>query len=367
MKKIIFLFFLIIICFSNSYSKVNLSIQREIEHSIKLGLTWLEAQQKEDGSWEHYPAITALVVVAMLRSNPNITSNFETVAKGLSFICSCAKLDGSIHIGDLPNYNTSICLMALKEANDPKYDELIDRAEKFLLDIQLDESEGYSPDSLYYGGIGYDRSDNRPDLSNMQWVIESLMEKEIIPIDIEKPQKQEIRNKEAKELFFERALIFLQRCQNLKAYNPEGYSENDGGFMYEAGKSKAGGVASYGSMTYIGLKSMIYAKLDRDDPRIQAAYDWIRNNFVIETTPKMGIQGLFYYYHTMARALRVYGEDIIVDNNNVKHNWREELSNQILKIQNEEGWWQNENGRWRENNKVLVTSYCVLCLEEIRG
>ena len=367
MKKISILLLLIIIFISTSFAKINLSLQREIEQSIKLGLTWLEAQQKEDGSWEHYPAITALVVVAMLRSNPNITSNFGTVAKGLSFISSCAKLDGAIHIGDLPNYNTSICLMALKEANDPKYDELIDKAEKFLLGIQLDESEGYSPDSLYYGGIGYDRSDNRPDLSNMQWVIESLMEKEIIPTDIENHQKQEVKNKEAKELFFERALVFLQRCQNLKAYNPEGYSKDDGGFMYEAGKSKAGGVESYGSMTYIGLKSMIYAKLNKDDQRVQAAFDWIRNNYVIETTPKMGNQGLFYYYHTMARALRVYGEDIIVDNNNVKHNWRRELANQILKIQSEEGWWQNENGRWRENNKVLVTSYCVLCLEEIRG
>jgi squalene-hopene/tetraprenyl-beta-curcumene cyclase len=276
-------------------------------------------------------------------------------------MASCADLDGSIHVGDLPNYNTSICLLAFKTADDPQYEQLILAAEEFLLGVQLDEGEGFSPDSLYYGGIGYDGSDNRPDLSNMNWVMESL--KHNREREIEKSVADP--NKETKKLFYEKALVFLSRCQNLEAYNPEGYAVNDGGFIYEAGKSKAGGTKSYGSMTYIGLKSMIYADLSKEDPRVQAAYNWIRENYRIEATPFMGNQGLFYYYQVMAKSLHAYGDDILVDKEGIRHNWRQELAGQLIKIQNEEGWWQNENGRWRENNKILVTIYCILSLEEI--
>ncbi|HEX37479.1 MAG TPA: hypothetical protein ENG70_01265, partial [Candidatus Cloacimonetes bacterium] len=151
----------------------------------------------------------------------------------------------------------------------------------------------------------------------------------------------------------------------LEEYNPESYSTNDGGFMYEPGISKAGGSTSYGNMTYAGLKSMIYAKLDKNDPRVQAAYDWISNHFIVETNPVLGNQGLFYYYLMMAKALTAYDVDIIVGDDGIEHDWRAELANQLIKIQNEEGWWQNENGRWWENNKVLVTTYCIISLEEI--
>lgn len=364
MRSVITILLFTIIFSSSCFGQLDLSTQNEIEYSIKTGLNWLVMQQEEDGSWQHYPAITALAVIAILRCNQGLTADFEPVAEGLHFISECKQLDGSISIGDLPNYNTSICLTALKEARDEQYADLIDKAEKYLLNIQLDEGEGLTPDSLYYGGIGYDGSDNRPDLSNMQWVIESLIERQME--DIEK-KEEKINNQEAKELFYEKALVFLERCQNYQEFNPEEYSENDGGFMYEAGKSKAGGVTSYGSMTYIGLKSMIYARLERDDPRVKAAYDWIKGNYSIESTPKMGNQGLFYYYQTMAKALRVYGEDIIIDKTGVSHNWRQELASQLISIQNEEGWWQNENGRWRENNQILVTAYSILALEDVLG
>ncbi|HRW97635.1 MAG TPA: hypothetical protein P5104_08910, partial [Bacteroidales bacterium] len=41
-------------------SKIDLSLAKEIDHSIKIGLKWLCDQQEEDGSWQHYPAISAL-------------------------------------------------------------------------------------------------------------------------------------------------------------------------------------------------------------------------------------------------------------------------------------------------------------------
>ena len=364
MKRLFLCLVITLTLVSFGHANVDLSLTHEMEHSIKIGLQWLVEQQEDNGSWQFYPAITALAVIAIVNSNPNISYQFEPVAKGLGFIASCAKPNGAIYGDDMPNYNTSICLMALKEANDSQYNEIIDRGEKYLLGLQIDEQEGYTVDSLYYGGVGYG-GDERPDLSNLHWALEAMLEREPVYTDELEINKKEIINIEEKKLFFDKAIIFLQRCQNLEEYNPESYSENDGGFMYEPGISKAGGSTSYGNMTYAGLKSMIYAKLDKEDPRVQAAYNWISNYFVVETNPLLGNQGLFYYYLMMAKALTAYDTDIIVGDDGIQHDWRAELSNQLIKIQNEEGWWQNENGRWWENNKVLVTTYCIISLEEI--
>lgn len=359
MKKL-FILALLLIVFTLS-AQLDLSTQKEVEHSVQNGLSWLVEQQLDDGSWNHYPAITALTVVSILQSNPSIDADFTPVAKGLKFLESCVKIDGAIHIGDLPNYNTAISLIAFRQADMEKYKSLILDAERYLLGVQLDEKKGFTPDSLFYGGIGYDGSDNRPDMSNLQWVLESLQHKENSnpELNIEDP------NKEKKKLFYDKALTFLARCQNLEEYNPESYALNDGGFIYEVGKSKVGNTESYGSMTYAGLKSMIYAQLSKEDPRVTAAYNWLTKNYTVTENPSMGQQGLYYYYQTMAKALRVFGFSTITLPDGTTHNWRNDLATQVIIIQNEEGWWQNSNGRWWENDKVLATCYSLLTLEEI--
>lgn len=348
-------------------TKIDLSTAKEVDHSIKIGLKWLYDQQEDDGSWQHYPAISALVLSAFLRAHPSITTDEPVIDNGFKFLKACVKPDGGIYLDDLPAYNTAICLTAFKDANNPEFKTIILNAEKFLMGIQMDESEDYNPDSLYYGGVGYD-SDNRPDLSNLQWAIESLAMDDLKPTDPEiKYTDEELERIQSKKLFYDKALVFLSKVQNLQSVNSESYAVNDGGFMYEPGSSKAGGTSSYGSMTYAGLKSLIYAKVDKTDERVQAAHNWISNHFTIETTPLMKNQGLFYYYQTMAKSLSAYGDEIITDQTGTERAWRYELANQLLKIQSPEGFWVNENGRWWENNPVLVTAYSILALEEIAG
>ncbi len=347
--------------------KVDLSLAKEIDHSIKIGLKWLYDQQEADGSWQHYPGITALILSSYLRAHPSVTVQEPVIANGFEFLKSCVKPDGSIYLDDMSHYNTAICLTAFKDANNPAFSTIISNAEKYLMGEQIDESSDKTVDSLYYGGVGYG-GDDRPDLSNLQWAIESLAVDDAKNTDPEKILSPEEKEKmESKKLFYDKALVFLAKCQNLNSVNPEKYSGNDGGFIYEPGASKAGATNSYGSMTYAGLKSLIYAKVDKNDERVKAAYDWIRNNYSVETAPKMGNQGLFYYYQTMAKSLNAYGADVIVDDSNISHDWRNELANQIIKIQSPEGFWVNENGRWWENNPVLVTAYSILALEEIAG
>jgi squalene-hopene/tetraprenyl-beta-curcumene cyclase len=158
---------------------------------------------------------------------------------------------------------------------------------------------------------------------------------------------------------------FLERCQNRSESNDQEWAANDGGFVYAPGQSMAGGTKSYGSMTYAGIKSFIYADLKRDDPRVQEALDWIRQHYTLDENPKMGAQGLYYYYNTFAKALRVVGEPSLTDAEGREHVWAEELAEVLLARQSEGGYWVNEeSGRWWEGNKMLVTAEAILALEE---
>ena len=194
---------------------------------------------------------------------------------------------------------------------------------------------------------------------------------------------------------YTKALEFLQRCQNRSESNDikiaEGrdgkvviLSGNDGGGNYAPGDSKAGfeladGTKvprSYGSMTYALLKSFVFAGLDKKDPRVQAAWKWCREHytldinpgFVTSEDPAAAYQGLFYYFHTMARALEIFGEDVIVDGAGKSHAWRNELCGRLVAMQDKtDGSWLNRNSpRWYEGNPVVASAYALLTLDAAR-
>jgi len=156
----------------------------------------------------------------------------------------------------------------------------------------------------------------------------------------------------------------------------------DGGFIYTpvfGGESKFGDIdrldegdsllRSYGSMTYAGFKSMLYAGVTKDDPRIKAAVKWIQNNWTLEYNPGSGgsADGQYYYLHTFAKAMHAWGEDSVTDSKGVKHDWRAELIDFLAKNQKADGSWINaKSERWLEGNPVLASAYAVLALQEAR-
>ena len=115
-------------------------------------------------------------------------------------------------------------------------------------------------------------------------------------------------------------------------------------------------------MTYAGLKSMIFAGLTKDDPRVKAATEWLAKHYSFEENPGMGQSGLFYFYHTASKALAVLGYKTFTDADCRKHDWRDELTTAIISRQKEDGSWANPNERWLEGEPVLVTSYALLAL-----
>lgn len=307
------------------------------------------------------PAVTALVVAGVLRNGRSPAEPF--VARALKYIETFIQPDGGIYKpGSVhQNYETSVAIMALAEANrDGRYKEVIKKADAFLKGLQWDEEEGKSKDDPSYGGAGYG-SHKRPDLSNTSFFIEALRS----------------AGNDADSQAIQRALIFVSRCQNLESeHNTTEFAAKnpDGGFYYtpaaggssQAGTTETGGLRSYASMTYAGLKSMIYAGVKKDDKRVKAAISWLQKNYDLDSNPGMGQEGLFYYYQTFAKCLDAYGEEKFVDAEGKEHDWRAELVAELAERQAEDGSFVNGASRWMEGDANLVTAYALLALSHCR-
>lgn len=315
--------------------------------------------QAEDGSFSSQagPGVTALVATALMRHGR--TPSDPLVAKSLAYLEQFVRPDGGVFpTGSLyANYETSIAILCLTEANkDGRYTEMLKKAEAYIKGLQWDEGENKDASDPAYGGAGYGKH-KRPDLSNTQFFVDAL---QAMGTD---------RNDEA----VKRALVFVSRCQNLETEHnttPFAAKNPDGGFYYtpaaggssQAGTTPEGGLRSYGSMTYAGLKSMIYAGVSADDPRVKAAVKWIRMHYDLTSNPGMGEQGLYYYYHTFAKALSALKQDAFVDQQGLKHDWRAELRAELARRQLPDGSWVNQADRWMEGDPNLVTAYSLLAL-----
>jgi squalene-hopene/tetraprenyl-beta-curcumene cyclase len=330
---------------------IDKALKAEIKASIDKALIWMRTQQQKDGSYANHPGITAIVATAFMESPRKYAEDDGIYVKNaIKYILTMVKPDGGIYNEDMPNYNTSIALMALAKTKNPAYKTTIQNGQKYIMSLQLDDSNGYSPGDKAYGGIGYG-NDLRPDMSNLKFSLQALKDTGV-------PDNADVWAKAAK---------FIERCQNRTESNDQPSVSDDGGFVYRPGYSMAGNdqqgrPKSYGSMTYAGVLSFIHANVDKKDPRVQDAVKWIDANYTVDENPGMGGQGLYYYYHTMSKALQVYGEPIITDSKGVQHNWYADLARKLIKLQKPDGSWINSEDRWMETVPILVTAYAILAL-----
>ena len=349
----------------------NLSLRNEVGRAVSRGVKWLASKLEKEGRWgdEEYPALTALAVRAIL-AEPVSEGRYNTqVDGGFDFILSKVQSDGGIYGRGLASYNTSICMMALLQAKNPEYEPIIRKARKFLVNQQSDFDKRGQDDNVFDGGIGYGARWAHSDLSNTHLAMEALFysKKMLAP-----------READNVELDWEAAINFVGRCQNLSKTNDQKWvsthPDDRGGFIYFPGSSMAGEresadgskqLRSYGSMSYAGLLSFIYAEMKPDDQRVQAAREWINAHYSVKENPGMGEQGLYYYYHTMSKALSLSGVDVIKKTDGSKAHWRRDLAKKLFNLQRADGSWINENGRWWERDPVLVTAYALLTLERI--
>ena len=334
------------------------------QETVSRGVAYLRSRgQAADGSFSGAlgPAVTALSTTAMLRHG--VSPQDAVVARALRYLGKFVQSDGGIYQTGTyyKNYETSLALICFQAANrDGRYQRVVKGAETFLKDLQWDQGESKDKSDFAFGGQGYGKN-KRADLSNTSFFVDALV----------------AAGNKADSDAIQRALVFIARCQNhesaanttpFAAKNPDGgfYYTPDAGGYSQAGKTPEGGLRSYGSMTYAGLKSMIYAGLGPDDPRVKAAVKWLRQHYDLKANPGMGTSGLFYYYHTFAKALAAVGQDVFVDADGKRHDWRQELTAELGRRQLADGSWLNSNQRWFEADANLVTAYALLALDYCR-
>jgi squalene-hopene/tetraprenyl-beta-curcumene cyclase len=334
---------------------------------VEKATAYLKKSRNEDGSWGASPqnrGVTGIVVTGLIRTGTNPED--EPAAKGVKFIESLVNAKSGHIAGDdakatLINYTTSINIMTLNAANKgDKYKAVIGNAAKYLKEYQWDENRGKKMDSDYYGGAGYAGDKSRPDLSNTAFFLEALREAGV----------------DKNDRAFKNALVFVSRCQNFSSeYNTAAWAKknNDGSFAYtgaNGGENRRSDdindMGGYGSMTYAGIKSMIYCGVGPDDERMKKALEWIAKNYTLDSNPGMpeanSQRGLYYYYHTFAKCMDALKIDEFTDAKGVKHNWRADLIAALAKRQKSDGSWVNDTDRWMEGDPNLVTGYALMAL-----
>ncbi len=343
-----------------------LSLKLEMENAIRTGNSYLKSQQNAEGYWkeESIPAYTALAISAAMRE-PNLGDKTpDHIESAYTWLLTNQKPSGAIFGKGLATYNTATGIMALAASGDKSHVQPILKARAYLIGLQATDNK----DKKMNGGIGYGGRFPHSDMSNTYLSIEALKISESFAKDGE--------NGEQPDLDWDSALKFISRCQNLQETNDQPDTGTDGSLFYFPGDSKAGKQKNadgtethrgYGSMSYAGLLSMIYADVDHDDIRVKAVSSWLSNNFSVEENPGLGQQGLYYYYNVMAKGLSAANIDTLKTKDGKEIDWRKELATKILTTQREDGSWTNANGRWWENQPELVTSYAVLTLETIHA
>lgn len=453
----------------------------------------LSRQDKETGGWgvspgrPVFPAITGLALQGLL-ANPGASMNDPAISRAVTFILSHQQENGGIYDRVLPTYNTAISLAALAKVPNPdeKVTAAVAKAQAYLKTLQFGEgavayesgetARVVTKDDPFYGAWGYGNH-GRPDLSNSSFAIEALHASGL-------PEN---------DAAYQRALVFLRRCQMLDLPTGEGndmpYAKNSrqGGFIYATsenkdrvggGQSSAGEIAeslsgppgvsvtftlapgadgkprpltraecserlslhkqvlasgnasaefivlhgpglsggkspafevrtstadpmaasefvlaafrdevdpasitarpvphwqgesrlrAYGSMSYSGFKSYLYAGLTPSDPRVKAAQSWIAENYTLEENPGVGTDGLYYYMLVFSRALRASGLDTIPSTTGgAPRDWRSDLVTRLRGLQQADGSFKPVDDRWMESDPILITAYSLIALQEAK-
>ncbi|MEZ4431540.1 MAG: prenyltransferase/squalene oxidase repeat-containing protein [bacterium] len=322
----------------------------QAKKSVDRGLNFLRKQQNENGSYGDHVGLTAMTLIAFAESHRKYdATDGPFISRAAEWLASQSRADGAITGDATPTYNTALAIIALHDIDKVKYKAQIEAGQKFLVRFQTDEDQKYQKSDKFYGGIGYG-GDERPDLSNLQYALEGLARTDYDP----------------KSDVWEKAQVFISRSQNRSESNDQPWAGNDGGFVYAPGQSPAGEAdgkyTSYGAMSFAGLKSLIFTKAKKDDPRVQAVWNWIKANYDWNQHPGMNTTSYYYYLQTAAGALEAFGEANVPDAKGRARNWMADLITKVTSLQKSDGSWINENPRYWEGNPILVTARSVITL-----
>ncbi len=354
----------------------------QVEALLAKAQDWLLAQQQPDGAFlpgkQFVVGVTAMSVEVLAKPPLAISKDDPRLAKAIALLKTHFQPDGGTYAKEegLGNYGTAFTLMALAAA---KVDDSawILGGQKFLFGGQ-----NAVTDSIANGGIGYgSKGAGHEDLSNTASAVAALKASGVPASD---PHMQ-------------KALEFIQRCQNLSSHNKLPWVSNDGGAVYSPEESKAAGswnpkeaggggtsssevkLTSYGSMTYALISSYLALDIKADDPRVAAALAWVKDNYQFDANPGMSAgkeqEGLLYYYAAMAKTFDTLGIKELELKDGKKVDWRADLfaaiSKRAVPAKLDDGregiMWINSAKRWGEGLPHLATVYLIKALKSLHA
>ena len=335
-----------------------------VRASLEKGIEYLLSQQDpEDGSFSdpQMPALTALPMWALHRAGREIQSAKceKAVALAGKFVMGCQRGDGGFYVpkpgrggSGLGNYNTCVCASALSETGLAPASVIL-KARKYIASGQL------TGDDTLAGGFGYDRVSRRryADLNNTVYAMDAMRR-------TEKAEEFRVSGADKTDINWNKALDYISSLQEKEGPDAGGFRYNNRTPQAGTSTNSTGRVKlrAYGSMTYAGILAMVHAKLDKSDPRVRSALDYASRHWTVDENPGMGLEGLFFYYDILSRALAASGVAQIPSGGEKAVDWKKELALKLVSLQREDGSWRNENNRFWEGDGVLATSFAVLAL-----
>jgi squalene-hopene/tetraprenyl-beta-curcumene cyclase len=370
-------------------------ITARVDRALGAALRAMVAAQSPDGAWRSTTygvfkdglSLTPMVLKAVTFA-PSIEGSAAARKSGAAYLISRVRPDGSIDAGPFgmvyPVYTASAAVMALSQLNSAQAGAARDVWLRELKRRQLTEDLGWSADDPAFGGWGYsieppskcrDTAEVGPkvdaDLSSTLFALGALR----------------IAGVAARDPVIRKALLFVERCQNIAARRDEHDARfDDGGFFFsptDPVRNKAGVAGtdrhgrqryhSYGSTSADGLRALLRCGLRSDHPRVIAARRWLEENFSASSNPGTfeGVREIdrdatyFYYAWSVAHAFRALGIEQIVQGGR-KVAWSDALALELLCRQRSDGTWSNRFTASKEDDPLVATSFAAGALGNCR-
>jgi len=366
--------------------KRQLSLAERISRARKRGADFLISRQSEDGVWrsdtygtlKDGTALTPLALNALLAADPDRS---DSLGKASAYLAAMVRPDGDIasppHGFEFAIYTGALTVSALSHPRCAQHPEARDAWLRFLRRRQLTEELGWQPEDREFGGWGYSRDlPRKPRPGELTPpLIESNLSATTFALDA-----LVAAGLPAKDTLFEKALVFVRRCQNWEEKTGRDPAFDDGGFFFiydDPVRNKAGVAGtdrhgrqryhSYGSVTADGLRCLAHCRVPEADPRRRAAAAWLRSHFRATQHPGTYAQrreidrmAVFYYY--AASASREPAASLKVETPDGPRTIRELLAEELLRRQREDGSWINPAHAIREDDPITATSFALIAL-----
>jgi len=332
-------------------SGLRASLHFESRAAVRRGLAYLQKRQATNGSWANHPVVTAMALLAFsdsIESNRADEEQYrQTIESAARYLIGLQKDNGAImNQGAIqsPVYSTAVATLALARAEKETYRNALRKSRKYLTLSQHSTDED-SPDFGGFPGIfgGY------ADLLTSQWVLEALYLTDNL-------------SSSEDTTTYERALIFIRRCQN-----PANSGEGNGIFLDSPRQTMNAddSVVSPATptnpflRTAAGVKSLIYGRVGINDRQLREGIDWLYSHLADTSKFLQSVQPCIYTsFFFISRAMRTVE---MVEQPSLP-NWRNLIAIELLNRQRGDGAWRPGDQAWWENHPDLVSAYAVLTL-----